>query len=231
MLLSLWSPKGGAGTSVFAAACALVVARHRPVRLADLGGDQPAILGLAGEPVPGLGDWLAAGVDAPADALDRLEVPVRTNLGLLPLGLGLPSDATPEAGAALGVVLSADTRCTIADVSHASIPAVRALIEVSDLAVIVVRDCYLALRAARRDPLLPCASGALAMEETGRALGAAEVRDVLGLEVLASVPVRMPIARAVDAGVLTSRVPESLEKAAKRFLVRAGIEHREGRAA
>jgi Flp pilus assembly CpaE family ATPase len=40
MLLALWSPKGGSGTSVLAAACALVLARHGAgARLADLGGD------------------------------------------------------------------------------------------------------------------------------------------------------------------------------------------------
>jgi hypothetical protein len=231
MLISLWSPKGGAGTSVFVAACGHVLARRRPVRIADLDGDQPAILGLAGEPVPGLGAWLEAGVDAPAAALDRISVPVSSNLTLLPRGLSLPYDAPPEVGAALGVVLANDPMCTIADLSTASPPVLRAMVEVSDLAVMVVRDCYVALRAALRDPLLAGASGVIAMEETGRALGASEIRDVLGAEVLGVVPVRMPIARVIDAGVLASRMPEPLERAAKRFLGRIGLAEREGRAA
>jgi MinD superfamily P-loop ATPase len=47
VLLALWSPKGGSGTSVLAAACALVLGRRGGARLADLDGDQPALFGLA----------------------------------------------------------------------------------------------------------------------------------------------------------------------------------------
>ncbi len=60
MLLTLWSPKGGSGTSVLAAACALVLARRADgARLVDLAGDQPAIFGLPTDPGTGLADWLA----------------------------------------------------------------------------------------------------------------------------------------------------------------------------
>ena len=79
MLLAFWSPKGGSGTSVLAAACSLVLARDADgARLADLAGDQPAIFALAAEPETGLGDWLAAGPEAPPDALDRLTVAAAT---------------------------------------------------------------------------------------------------------------------------------------------------------
>ena len=78
MLLALWSPKGGSGTSVFAASLALVLARGAAsgCRLADLDGDQPAIFGLGAEPELGLLDWLAAGPETPTEALDRLAVEV-----------------------------------------------------------------------------------------------------------------------------------------------------------
>ncbi|MCU1429445.1 MAG: ATPase involved in chromosome partitioning [Actinomycetia bacterium] len=231
MLLSLWSPKGGAGTSVFAAACALVLSRQYPVRLADLGGDQPAILGLSSDPAPGLAEWLAAGLHAPAGALDRIAVNVAPNVSLLPRGEQLPSDIAPEAGAALGVVLANEPQLTIADVSHASTPALQALVEVSDVSVVVVRDCYVALRRALRHPLVARASGAIVMDDEDRALGANEVRDVLGLDVFASVPLLVPIARVVDAGVLATRLPRPLEKAAMRFLARVGLSGREGRVA
>jgi hypothetical protein len=75
LLVCCWSPKGGSGTSVFAAACALVLARDSGrARLADLHGDQPAILGLADDPATGLREWLRIGLDAPVDALDRIGV-------------------------------------------------------------------------------------------------------------------------------------------------------------
>ena len=57
MLVCFWSPKGGSGTSVIAAAAALVLARETDARIVDLSGDQPAVLGLAHDPVPGLLDW------------------------------------------------------------------------------------------------------------------------------------------------------------------------------
>nr|MBA2279690.1 hypothetical protein [Acidimicrobiia bacterium] len=47
MLISCWSTKGGSGTTVVAAALALVFARTTgDALLADLAGDQPAALGL-----------------------------------------------------------------------------------------------------------------------------------------------------------------------------------------
>ena len=76
MLCALWSPKGGSGTTTVAAACALVCARGPGARLADLDGDQAAVLGLAADPPTGLLDWLGAGPDAPTEALDRLAVDV-----------------------------------------------------------------------------------------------------------------------------------------------------------
>ncbi len=112
MLLALWSPKGGSGTSVVAAACALVLARDLGssggVRIADLGGDQPAIFGAGADPELGLLDWLSAGPEAPTEALDRLLVEVAPGIGLLPRG-GTNRVLTPvaaaEAGAALAVAL------------------------------------------------------------------------------------------------------------------------------
>src|SRR5262245_66603198 len=99
MLFALWSPKGGSGTSVLAAACATALARRGGCRLADLGGDLPAILGLGADPETGLAEWLATGPDAPADALDRLAVEVAPGLALIPPGTPRPP-APPAAAAA-----------------------------------------------------------------------------------------------------------------------------------
>ena len=84
MLLALWSPKGGSGTSVLAAACALVLGRRGGARLADLDGDQPALFGLASDPPTGLVDWLGAGPEAPTDALERLTVEAAAGVALIP---------------------------------------------------------------------------------------------------------------------------------------------------
>jgi hypothetical protein len=212
VLLAFWSPKGGSGTSVVAAATALVLARRGPCRLADLGGDLPAILGLPPEPSDGLGGWLAAGpVGAPAGALDDLELRAGPSLAVLPCGASgrLPAGVPPEAGAALSVVLSHGSP-VILDAGRADHPAAQAVVEVAGMSVIVVRGCYLALRRAVRHPLTGKASGVVLVDEPGRVLTDHDVSEVLELPILARFPVRSAVARAVDAGVLACRLPSAL---------------------
>jgi hypothetical protein len=228
VLLALWSPKGGAGTSVLAAACALVLARKADgARIADLGGDQPAIFALSSEPPTGLLDWLAAGPEAPVDALERLAITAAPGVALLPRGgtadRGLAPRPAAEAGAALAVVLRDGPVPTIVDVDATAGAAGRALVEVADVSVIVVRGCYLALRRAVRSPLLARAAGVVLVEEQGRSLGPSEVADVLDQPVLARVQVRPSVARAVDAGVLASRLPDALARPVARLLARVQV--------
>lgn len=225
MPLTFWSPKGGSGTSVFAAACALTLARVHPAgaRLADLAGDQPAILGLPADPEPGLAAWLTAGPEAPTDALDRLAVDVAPSLDLLPAGAGghpgvEAGGAPAEAGAALAVALAAGPRPAVVDAGTARAGAARALVEVAGAPVVVLHPCYLALRRAVASPLLGRCRGAVLVEEPGRALTERDVHDVLRLPVLARVPMRAGTARAVDAGVVAGRLPSELARAARTLL-------------
>jgi hypothetical protein len=230
LLVCFWSPKGGSGTSVIAATAALVLAREGSARIADLAGDLPAVLGLATDPEQGLRDWLRIGAEAPTDALDRLALDAGRGLTLLPAGAGDVASASPEAGAALAVALRADPRPTVVDVGvlHAqSHPALHALVEVADAHVIVVRGCYLALRRAVRIDLTARASGAVYVEEVGRSLGVRDIANVLGVPVLACVGVRASTSRAIDAGVLPTRLPDALARPVREVLRRVGILDRE----
>ncbi len=225
MLCALWSPKGGSGTTTVTAACALAAARGDGARLADLAGDQAAMLGLASDPPTGLFDWLAAGPDAPTEALERLAVDASPRLMLLSPGSsdvlsGAPASAV--AGAALGVALRDSPVPTFVDLGTASTPAAQAVLEVSDVVLMVVRGCYLTLRRAVAAPGLVATHGILLVDE-GRSLGAREVSDVLGRPVLARFPVRAAIARAIDAGVIASRLPEQLARPAREVLRAIGI--------
>jgi hypothetical protein len=224
VLCALWSPKGGSGTTTVAAASALAGARVAGARLADLAGDQAAMLGLASDPPTGLVDWLAAGPDTPTEALDRLAVDIAPGLVLLPYGSGGASTPASAAGAALGVALRDGPVPTFADLGAAADPASRALLEVSDVGVMVVRGCYLTLRRAVAAPGLAATHGIVLVDEPGRSLGAREVADVLGRPVLARVPVRTAIARAVDAGVIASRLPDPLVRPARDLLRALGID-------
>jgi MinD-like ATPase involved in chromosome partitioning or flagellar assembly len=234
MLLALWSPKGGSGTSVVAAACSIVLARHGGARLADLDGDQPAIFGLSADPPTGIADWLAAGPEAPTEALEHLAVEAAGDLVLLPRGSAsrsLDPPAAAEAGAALAVALRDGPVPTVLDLGPAVAPAARALLEVSDAAVLVTRGCYLALRRGVAAPGLARTSGLVVVEEAGRSLGARDVADVLDRPVLARVAVRASIARSVDAGVLATKLPETLARPACELLGRLGLLGARGRAA
>jgi hypothetical protein len=232
LLIAFWSATGGSGTSVFTAACALVIARHSRdadtagVRVVDLAGDLPAVFGLGADPELGVADWLDAGAEAPGEALDRLLTEVAPGVALLPRGRGprvptvLPA---PETGAALAVALGCYPSPVLVDCGTAREPAAQALVEVADVAVVVLRGCYLALRRAVHAPPLEHTAGVVLVEEPGRSLGAREIGEVLDLPVLARVPVKETVARAVDAGVLASRLPDALARASSDVLRRIGV--------
>lgn len=82
---------------------------------------------------------------------------------------------------------------------------------------LVTRECYLSLRRASALDLSDYA-GLVLVQEPGRALGASDVAQVLGLPIAARIPIRSSIARAIDAGVLATRLPETLGEAMARLV-------------
>lgn len=217
MLLACWAAKGGAGTTVVATALARLLAGRGPsgALLADLAGDVPAVLGLPDPSGPGLAEWLAAGEDVPPDALGRLEVEGPAGLRVLPWCGGAPaaSSAGPmldERATVLAAVLAADPRPTVVDCGSGPVGAGLVAASAATTSLLVLRPCYLALKHALVAPLRP--SGIVLVEEPGRALGATEVEDVLGVPVRAVVAADPAVARAVDAGSLGGRLPRRLER-------------------
>lgn len=195
------SPKGGVGTSVVAAALAL---RHahagHPTVLVDLAGDQPDLLGVAPSSSLGIGDWAAGGDDVPVEALSALEVEVGGGLSLLPCGSVSSSVRLGVAAAVLG----AGHRSVVID---AGITARPAWAPPDAVDVVVLRACYLGVRRAGR---LAAGTRLVLLEEPGRALRVADVEAALGVEVWRRVVVDPAVARAVDAGLLSVRLPRSL---------------------
>ena len=210
VLVSCWSAKGGVGTTVVAAALGLVSARSAPggALLVDLAGDLPAVLGLADPPAPGLTDWFAAGPDVPVDALARLEVAAGPGLHLLPRGAG--DFSTFDRAGALAGLLASDGRMVVVDCGAG--PAGPGLVLAAEAthSLLVTRPCFLALRRALAAPLR--ASGVVLVTEPGRALTRGDVEEVLGVPVRAQIPFDKTVARAVDAGLLTGRLPSQLDR-------------------
>jgi len=209
MLIACWSSKGGSGTTVVAASLALLIARRAPqgALLVDLAGDAPAALGLPEPEGPGLAGWLHAGADVPIDGLGRLEAPVDHGLALLPRG---PGDLPPARAEVLAALLAGDARPVVVDCGADPTGASLAVAAGATRSVLVTRACFLSLRRALAAPLRP--SEIVLLTEPGRSLGRADIEDCLGAPVVAEVAVDPAIARAVDAGLLASRLPRSLTR-------------------
>jgi hypothetical protein len=215
VLVACWSSKGGSGTTVVAGALAAVLGRRGDdgSLLVDLAGDVPVSLGMPEPPGPGVTEWLAAGPEAPIDALGRIEIPATPDVSLLPCGrLGL---LDPERAELLAAILAADPRPVVVDVGAIGVngdPDVDRVRRVFALAathsLLVTRACFISLRRAINLPFRP--SGIVLVHESYRSLGGREVADVLGAPIVATVPVDGAIARAVDAGLLASRIPRVL---------------------
>lgn len=212
MLICCWSAKGGTGTTVVAAALAVVLSRSTPsgALLVDLAGDGPAALGVAEPDGPGLSAWLAADTDVPADGLARLERPAGPGLGLLPRGEGPLAAARATA---LADILAADPRPVVADcgvLAAATGDVGLTLAASASQSLLVLRPCFLALRRALTAPLRP--SAVVLVAEDGRSITASDVEAALAVPVSACVRVTAQVARAVDAGLLAAQLPRTLER-------------------
>jgi Mrp family chromosome partitioning ATPase len=210
VVVCCWSAKGGQGTSVVACALALVSARAGSTGavLVDLAGDAPAVMGLPDDSSRGVADWLREGALVPSDGLARLEVAVAPGLSLLPRGHG---PLLVERAHALAALLVADSRSVVIDAGVVHDEGAGAVLAARAAeSLLVTRPCFLAVRRAVTAPVR--ASGVILVAEEGRALTANDIESVLGVPVRAQVQVTAQIARAVDAGVLATRLPRSLER-------------------
>jgi hypothetical protein len=197
---------------VVAAALAVVSAnRGQESLIVDLAGDQAALLGVeAGG--PGLSDWIAAGDDVAVEALRRLEIAVTPNLGLLSWGgEGRPTSHLERLSVAIALT-ERPGRVTVVDlgVMGPDDPG-WSILRTAERSVLVTRGCYLALHRARaltgeRDFRV------VLVDEPGRALGRRDVAHALGVDEVERVAWEPAVARAVDAGTLTARLPQALRR-------------------
>lgn len=204
-MLLCWSAKGGSGTTVVASAFALVRSRNRPTVLADLGGDVPAALGMPEPAGPGVLEWLASPT-ADVAALARLATSATDSLQLLPRGHGSIAAVPEHRWAALAAALDGLTATVVVDIG--TWPPPEPLASVATHSILVIRPCYLALRRAVALDVRP--TGVVVVHEPGRALGARDVEQSLGVPVVAEIAYDPAVARAVDAGLLSARMPRSL---------------------
>lgn len=218
MVTVCWSVKGGSGTTVVAAALAVVQSRRAgSALLVDVAGDALAALGSQGnESGTGVRSWLCADPTVGTDALASLEIRVGPELSVLAAGLGASLPPSRERWELLAAHLTAEKRPVVVDLGSSMFGETSgrtALLAVARVSLLVIRPCYLALRRAVHAPK---PTGVVLIREEGRALGVADVEAALGVSVVAEVAFDPAIARAVDAGLLNSRLPRSLERSLRR---------------
>jgi len=207
VLSTFFSVKGGVGVSTVTALVALAHAgRATTTTIVDTCGDQPALLGIAEPDGPGIREW-AATPGRPDDALDRISIQATPDLAVIPAGAA----AWPHAGSA-GELASALQRRPEQVFIDAGLtgrdPYLNELLRHSSERLLVLRCCSLTLRAI--GTLDPEPTGVVLIRERGRALGPGDVENVSGAPVVAEVSLDIAVARCIDAGLVTSRVPRAL---------------------
>lgn len=203
MITLCWAAKGGSGTTVVTAAMA--IAATGPTLLIDLDGDQPAVLGLPQPDGPGVRDWLHSGAEP--RRLTGLEISVDDRLAVLPAG-GPTATTDPRRWSLLADWIRKERRRVIIDVGTHDPPA--RLFDTANQTWLITRPCYLAVRAAIAQPRRP--TGIVVIDEPGRALRPADIEASLGAPVVATMLCDPAIARAVDAGLLASRLPAGMRR-------------------
>ena len=207
-MIVCWSVKGGSGTTVVASTLALVHAEKSShgALIVDLAGDVPAVLGLAEPSGIGVGEWFTQNENSSRMALQSIAIQATANLQLISRG-ATPIDASAnfaELSASLAtfdlpVVIDAGCGVVSAD-----------LLARASSSLLITRPCYLSLRRAAQLNVAP--TGVILINEPGRALGKCDVESVIGAPVIAEITFDPAISRAVDAGLLASRLPSVLAK-------------------
>jgi hypothetical protein len=110
----------------------------------------------------------------------------------------------------LAHLLSADDRDVVVDCGTDPSGVALVVAARASRSILVTRPCFLALRRCTTLPLRP--SEVVLLTEPGRALGRTDVERTVGAPVVAEVAVDPQVARAVDAGLLTSRLPRAFAR-------------------
>ena len=200
-MFACWTVKGGSGSTVFASALALTLAKqHGRACIVDFGGDVPSVLGMAEPTNRGVRDWLASTNRDPHDYAG-LQLRATAELCVIPAG-----NAVAFSEDALRDLIDAAEPNTVLDFGTLQPPeSIREAVRADWL---VIRPCYLALRRAARLRVRP--KGVVVVRENGRSLTPPDIESVVGAPVVGEISVSDGVARSVDAGLLATRLPKQL---------------------
>jgi hypothetical protein len=151
-------------------------------------------------------EWLEAGPAAPPDSLARLETRVTGGLSLIHRGR---APLGPNGADLLLQVLAASGRRVVIDCGNLAAPGAsataRRVAGEATRSLVVTRPCYGSLQRLTSVAVTP--SGVVVVREPGRCLTDDAIAETFGAPVVSTVAVDPAVARAVDAGLLTTRLP------------------------
>ena len=207
-MIVCWSVKGGSGTTVVASTIALMRAAEsqRGALLVDLAGDVPAVLGLAESSGPGINEWFANCDHESRMTLQSIAIQATANLQIITRG-SKQLDANTNFSELYAALKTFDLPIIVD--AGCGLPSPDLLAHASS-SLLVTRPCYLSLRRAAQLSVSP--TGIVLINEAGRALGKHDVEAVIGAPVVAEISFDAAIARAIDAGLLASRIPTIMSK-------------------
>lgn len=217
MIHALWSIKAGVGTTTTGVALALQQAKSagKEFLLVDTQGDLPHAIGLSEPRAAGISEWLVRGGE-----LGELEYSITSKVSMLPLGHHpIAPQLQPEKPEQLAEYLAADRREVIIDCGclwrhefdfdnhfDGQLQLATTLLEAADNSWLVAKSCFLGLRRLALSPFKP--SGVVLLMEAGRSLVASDVSDLARCPVIAQLEADVRVARAIDAGLLASDLPQ-----------------------
>ena len=232
MLVSVFSPKGGSGTSVVSALFAKALSEHAQTLLIDAcSGDLEAILGIDEVPSFGFVQW-ANSKEPTALSLRNISVNVNSDFCFVAGNIdadkaevisdinrsidSIDKDSEKESKL-VDSLNEIETHCVV-DLGLAQTDLQLKIAKSSDLVIIVLRQCYLGLSKAMIHPLLNGIDCCVVVKESGRSISSSQIADVLKLNVVVDLDARRDFARTIDAGVLTYRTPIALYKPVQEYI-------------
>lgn len=200
-ICSVYSAKGGVGTSTVAALLALARQKETPIDLVDFTGEQIDLLDLERPP----------SFQAERSKVQLLSsIEVKEKLSYRRCLIEGDQDPTATAAQVLDELYFAkkDVVIDCGNLNQPSAGIQRELTRCAQSRLLVVRCCYLCLANSQKLDIEP--TGVIMLKEPGRVLGLGDVESVINAPVVATISIDSSVARLIDSGFLKKRAPRRL---------------------
>ena len=239
MLITVFSPKGGSGTTT----CSALIAKSfstkfktNTVLIDAHNGDLQTVVGVEPKSEYGFVQWVQAKFPSQKN-LDRISNRINENLSYVTFSSIVNDDFNIDLDTInhdventltkkLVDALSNTENIYVIDVGTKSDEIAKAFIEASDLVFMVIRGCYIGLSRAMAHPFRKNIDVVLVIEESGRTITSKQITSALKLNCVIEVEARRDYAKSIDAGVMLFRTPKNMISSIDHFVddVRKNIE-------